>query len=78
VSFETLVSYVDSQFSRIVESVNNLVREVDRHQEWHRGALEEQLRQRSSNGWSWTGVIFQTLSTLIAAAALVVVIVQSR
>lgn len=71
VSFETLVSYVGEQVQRVVAALDHLGREMDRHQEYHRGLLEEQLRQRSRNGWSWTQTVINVVVAVVAVASLV-------
>lgn len=75
VSFESMVQYVNQTIGAVTRSLDNLTRELDRHQEWHRGSLEEQLRNRQSTGYTKLGLAVQLLSTLAAFAAVVVAVV---
>lgn len=75
VTFETMVAYVDGQVGRVLAAIDNLSREFDRHQDWHRGALEQQIANNRAGGWSWAGLIVQIASTFAAIAAVVVAVV---
>lgn len=75
VSFETMVNFVNQTVAALSRSMDNLTRELDRHQEWHRGSLEEQLRNQRSSGYTRFGLAVQVLSTVAAFAAVVVAVV---
>lgn len=76
VSFETMVAYVDQQVTRILSAVEHLAREQDRHQEYHRGLLEEQIRNQRSAGFSWAQTIINLVVVAVAVVSLVVTIVH--
>lgn len=75
VSFETMVNYVSSSVATVTRAMDNLSRELDRHQEWHRGSLEEQIRNQRSSGYSRLGLVVQWVSAMAALAAVVVAVV---
>jgi hypothetical protein len=72
VSFETMVTFIRTETSRIMDAVSHLGAEMDRHQEYHRGLLEEQIRTRSRNGFSWAQTIINVVVATVAIVSLIV------
>lgn len=78
VSFETMVKYVGDLFRETLSAVNRVGDQMDRHEVWHREHLEDQLRDRSRNGWSWTQTLINLVVAGVAVASLIIAVVHGH
>lgn len=72
VSFETMVTFVRQEVADIVKGLDELTRKIGEHDAWHRGHLEEQLRQRLASRPSWASVAANWTAVIVAVVAVIV------
>lgn len=70
-----MVSYVGSQLTAAVQASNRVANALERHEEYHRQHLQDQLAAAARRPMTWGQLVFGGISALSALAAAIIAVI---
>lgn len=73
VTYQVMSEFMTAQINRVMDAVEKVDHRIDQHDAYHRGLLEDQLRNSRTNVWQVIEKLTAFLSLVVAVVAVVLV-----